>query len=176
MNLDRERQTGVEEFYQKRKIRLAVAASQKIRTALTNQFAQGRAGQRPLVDNALIRAMVADFPTLGIIVAGTDRFSQACFQAAVPPKIAPYEQAKTKRIKRNHGTIFSSSRRWVFAGLAARGAGRPHPTKQWLLIAGQRSIISSLPPAGNSSVGNRQFKVTPFQSPFLLPVTKLRPR
>ena len=102
MDLNRERLSGVEELDQEGKTRLRVVAAEKFRTAPANQFAQGRTGQRPLVDDALIRAVIADFPTLGIIVARADRLSQAGFQAAVPPEIATHEQTKTKRIKRDH--------------------------------------------------------------------------
>ena len=62
MDLNRERLSGVKELHQERKTRLRVVAAEKFRTALANQFAQGRAGQRPLVDDALVRAVIGRLP------------------------------------------------------------------------------------------------------------------
>ena len=142
MDLNRERLGGVEELHQERKTRLRMVAAEKFRPALANQFAQRRAGQRPLVDDALVRAVIADFPTLGIIVARAERLSQAGFQAAVPPQIAADEQAKTKRIKRDHRAVFPC------------GTGRL-----------RRSELRSMPPAeyykGLRSLENRPQRQSP---------------
>ena len=98
--------SGVKKLYQERKMRLRMVAAEKFRTALANQFPQCRTGQRPLIDDALVQIAIADFPAFGIIIARAKRLSQACFQATAPPKITPYEQAKTKWIKRDHRAVF----------------------------------------------------------------------
>ena len=76
MHLHRERLLSVEELEQQRKLMLRMVAAEECRAVLRHQFVQCLAGERSIGDDALVDAVVDDFPALGVGVGVADRFAE----------------------------------------------------------------------------------------------------
>jgi hypothetical protein len=87
MNLDGEGLVGVEEFEEERKLGLRVMAAKELGAVLGHYFVERFAGEWTGFDDALIGAVVDDFPTFGVVVGGADRFRKQCAQAAAAPEV-----------------------------------------------------------------------------------------
>ena len=75
------------------------ALAQQLAAMLWTSWPKRRPGQRAELDDALVRAVIGDFPAFGPIVAGRQRLAERGFQPPPPPKVWPQNRAKTKRIE-----------------------------------------------------------------------------
>ena len=85
MHLHGERLLGVEKFEQQRKLRLRMVPAEERCAVLRDQLVQRLAGERAVGDDALIGAVVDDFPAFGVVVA---RRRSVC-RASVPKRRPP---------------------------------------------------------------------------------------
>ena len=87
MDLHGERELRIEEFEQERKLRLRMVAAEEFGAVFGDQFVQRAAGERAVGDDALVRAVVDDFPALGVAVAVADGLAEHGAQAAAAPDV-----------------------------------------------------------------------------------------
>ena len=73
------------------------------RAVLRHQFVQRFAGERPVGDDALIGAVVDDFPTLGVAVAVADGLAEHGAQAAAAPDVLFEKRLEAEWFERHHG-------------------------------------------------------------------------
>ena len=85
MHLHGERLLTIEEFEQQRKLRLRIVPAEEGGAVLRYQLVQRRAGERPVGDDALVVAVIDDFPTLRVVIAVADRLAQVRCPAAGRP-------------------------------------------------------------------------------------------
>jgi hypothetical protein len=75
MYLDREVLIAVQKLEQQRKTIVAMMLPEELAAMRPGEFAQRPACQRPVGDDALVRAVVHDLPALRIVVAVPDRLA-----------------------------------------------------------------------------------------------------
>lgn len=87
MDLNGERELRIQEFEQERELRLRMVAAEERWAVIGDQFVQRAAGERAVGDDTLIRAVVDDFPALGVAVAVADGLAEHSAQAAAAPDV-----------------------------------------------------------------------------------------
>ena len=121
MDLHGEGQLGVEEFQQQRELRLRMMPTQERRAEFGHELVQRFAGERSVGDDALVRAVVDDFPALGVAVAVAERLSQDGAQAAAAPNVLFEKRLKSEWFEQRHVVNHRDSRpRWQGRSDAAR--------------------------------------------------------
>lgn len=139
MDLDGQHAIAVEELQQQRKLWLWIVAAKQIPPPRRHKFPQGDASQRPESDDALILAVIDDFPALRVIVAFTDRLAQDRCQTAATPEIPAVDWLEAEGVELCHDLAFRAIRCGtvvVGAGLQQSRAGQvlqAHPieVKSW---------------------------------------------
>ncbi len=67
---------------------------EELQAMLGDQLVQRRAGERAVGDDALVRAVVDDFPALGVAVGLADRLAEHGAQAAAAPDVLLEDRLK----------------------------------------------------------------------------------
>src|SRR5690606_35221729 len=93
-----------------RELPLWMMATEKLLAPRGDQFAQCGPCQRTGGDPRLILTVIANLPTLGIVVAGPQRFAQDRFQPPTAPDVLSQDRLKPQRIQRLHGNSFTLCR------------------------------------------------------------------
>ena len=88
MHLHGERSLAIEKLEQQRELRLRVMPAEQRRAVLGHKLVQRRAGERPVGDDALVGAVIDNFPTLGVVVAVADRLAELGKAPAAPQVFA----------------------------------------------------------------------------------------
>ena len=102
MHLHGERLLAIEKLEQQRKLPLRMVPAEERRAILRHQLVQRLAGERPIDDDALIVAVIDDFPAFGAALQVADRLAQLGAQPPAAPQILAQNRPKSKWRKCRH--------------------------------------------------------------------------